>query len=134
MENTLTFGRISKTPFDIMGVGPMESNAKGDALIENGNTGYRPAEQLLGRGQRSVRGAAELPEVLGARSNQPCSRLLIRGNTRRLGTDHDRRRGRNDLVSEDRSKEIATPPEVATYKHSTKPLPSASRGFGVPKN
>lgn len=131
-QNTAYLRCGAKSAFGIMGVGPKESNSRGDALIENGNTGYRPTEQLLGCGQNPRRGESQLQESVGSCRNEFGGRLRDEGNARRLGAHHDRRCGRNDSRPSLGDKEIATPPEVATYQKYTKPLPSASRGFGAP--
>lgn len=117
------FDTFSKSQFDIMGVGPEEINTRGDALIENEKTGYRSREQLLGCGQGLARSRKELSPCCWETCARRGSSISLRGNGSRLGADHDRRCGRNNLVPQDRSKEIATPPEVATYKNHTKPLP-----------
>lgn len=52
-RNTAYFSRFMKTPFDIMGVGPEETNARGDALIEN-EIRLHLAMRLRGRGYGAI--------------------------------------------------------------------------------
>lgn len=122
-----TIGEITTTRFDIMGKGPMESNAKGDALIENGNTGNSPTEQLLGRGQGCVRSQSELSESVRSCCNQRGGHIRNGRNARGFGASNDRRFRRNNPRPKYGAKEIATQPEVATYQ-SVYQAPTARLG------
>lgn len=113
----------------IMNTGARENNARVREYIENGNNDNRSREQLLGRGSRPDRSEIKLSPRRREASTRRSRCDGVPGNARGLGAHHDRRHRRDHKVSQNRSKEIATPPEVATYQQYSipRPLPAGYR-------
>lgn len=113
----------AKRSFGIMGVGPKESNSRGDALIENGNM---PNGQL-----RETRQSESRPDGLRIREvRRPLWRM---SSPNLLQYSESSRSSTHQAVGKERVRvpnTIVTPPEVATYQKYTKPLPSASSRLG----